>query len=179
MQVILLERVEHLGLMGDIVTVKPGYARNYLLPQKRALRATKENQARFENQRAQLEANNLKRREEAQAVAARMEALSVLVIRQAGESGALYGSVTGRDVAAAVKEAGFTVERGQVQLDAPIKSLGSYPVRIALHPEVTVAVTVNVARSQEEALRAQTGAQPEEETAAADAPGEVSEEEQT
>ena len=154
MDVILLERIEKLGQMGDTVKVKPGYARNFLLPQKKALRATKENQARFETQRAQLEAQNLQRREEAQAVAAKMEGLAILVVRQAGEGGVLYGSVSGRDIAEAVKEAGFTVERSQVWLDAPIKNLGSHPVRVALHPEVAVTVTVNVARSQEEAERA-------------------------
>src|SRR5262249_17769383 len=121
MNVILLERVEKLGQMGDVVKVKPGYARNYLLPQKKALRATKENQAQFDAQRAQLEANNLKRREEAEAVAKKMQGLSVVILRQAAEGGALYGSVSGRDVAEAIKEAGFTVERRQVLLDVPIK----------------------------------------------------------
>ncbi len=153
MEVILLERIEKLGQMGDTVKVKTGFARNYLLPQKKALRATKDNQARFESQRGQLEAQNLQRRDEAQAVAAKLDGLSIVVIRQAGEGGMLYGSVTGRDVADAVKGAGFTIERRQVALDTPIKSLGSYAVRIALHPEVTVTVTVTVARSQEEAQR--------------------------
>lgn len=153
MEVILLERIEKLGLMGDTVKVKPGFARNYLLPQKKALRATKENQARFEAQRVQLEAANLKRREEAAAVAARFADLSVLMIRQAGESGMLYGSVSGRDIAEAVREAGLGIEKGQVYLDAPIKSLGAYQVRIALHPEVPLTVKVTVARSAEEAER--------------------------
>jgi large subunit ribosomal protein L9 len=154
MDVILLERIEKLGQMGDTVKVKAGFARNYLLPQKKALRANKENQARFETQRVQLEAQNLQRREEAQAVAAKLDGLSILIIRQAGEGGMLYGSVSGRDVADAVKEAGFTVERRQVALDNPIKSLGTAQVRVSLHPEVTVTVKVTVARSQEEAERA-------------------------
>jgi large subunit ribosomal protein L9 len=140
--------------MGDTVKVKPGFARNYLLPQKKALRATKANQARFESERVQLEASNLKRREEAAKVAVTMDGHALLVIRQAGEGGMLYGSVSGRDVAEAVREAGFSVERRQVALDTPIKSLGVYPVRIALHPEVTVTVVITVARSQEEAQRA-------------------------
>lgn len=154
MEVILLERIEKLGQMGDTVKVKPGFARNYLLPQKKALRATKENQARFESQRAQLEAQNLQRRDEAQAVAGKLDGLTILIIRQAGEGGMLYGSVSGRDIADAVKEAGFTIERRQVALDKPIKNLGSHPVRVSLHPEVAVTVSVSVARSQEEAERA-------------------------
>jgi large subunit ribosomal protein L9 len=171
MDVILLERIEKLGQMGDVVKVKPGFARNFLLPMKKALRATKENQTRFESQRVQLEAANLKRREEAAAVAAKMDNVSVLIIRQAGESGMLYGSVSGRDVAAAITEAGYSVERRQVQLDVPIKSLGTYPLRVSLHPEVAVMVTVNVARSKEEseravALAAAEGAVPAEEPAA-------------
>jgi len=154
MEVILLERIEKLGQMGDTVKVKPGFARNYLLPQKKALRNTKANQARFESERANLEAANLKRREEAEKVAATMDNLTLLVIRQAGEGGMLYGSVSGRDVADAIKEAGFTVERRHVALDTPIKSLGLYKVRVALHPEVAVVVTINVARSQDEGDRA-------------------------
>ncbi|MGE5475178.1 MAG: 50S ribosomal protein L9, partial [Bacteroidales bacterium] len=147
-----------LGQMGDVVKVKPGFARNFLLPQKKALRANKDNLAFFEKQRAQLEAINLKRRDEAQGVAAKMEGLKVLMVRQAGEGGQLYGSVSGRDVAEAVKEAGYTVARNQVNLDNPIKTLGSYPVRVSLHPEVSVTVTVTVARSQEEAERAAAAA---------------------
>jgi large subunit ribosomal protein L9 len=158
MEVILLERIEKLGQMGDVVKVKPGFARNFLLPQKKALRANKDNLAFFEKQRAQLEAINLKRRDEAQAVAAKMEGLKVLMVRQAGEGGQLYGSVSGRDVADAVKAAGFTIERNQVNLDSPIKTLGSYPVRVSLHPEVSITVTVTVARSQEEAERAAAAA---------------------
>lgn len=160
MEVILLERIEKLGQMGDTVKVKPGFARNYLLPQKKALRSTKENLARFESQRAQLEARNLERRQEAEAVAVKLNGLAILIIRQAGEGGMLYGSVSGRDVAEAVKEAGFTVERRQVALDAPIKSLGTSQVRVSLHPEVSVNVKVTVARSQEEAERAARAAEP-------------------
>ncbi len=172
MNVILLERIESLGLMGDVVKVKPGYARNYLLPQKKALRATKENQAVFEAQRATLEANNLKRREEAEAVAKKMENVAVLILRQAAEGGMLYGSVTGRDVAEAIKEAGYAIERRQVMLDNPIKDIGTYQVRIVLHPEVSINAKVNIARSQEEADRAALKAaevfeKPEEAEAAA------------
>jgi len=154
MEVILLERIEKLGQMGETVKVKPGFARNYLLPQKKALRATKANMARFEAERATLEATNLKRREEAEKVAGTMTGLTLLVIRQAGEGGMLYGSVSGRDVADSIREAGFAVERRQVALDTPIKSLGVYQVRLSLHPEVSVTVTINVARSQEEGDRA-------------------------
>jgi len=158
MEVILLERIEKLGQMGDVVNVKPGFARNFLLPQKKALRASRDNLAYFEKQRGQLEAVNLKRRDEAQAVADKMAGLSVLMVRQAGESGQLYGSVSGKDVGDAIKASGFTVERRQVNLDQPIKTLGSYAVRVSLHPEVSLIVTVNVARSQEEAERAAAAA---------------------
>jgi large subunit ribosomal protein L9 len=158
MEVILLERVEKLGQMGDVVKVKPGFARNFLLPQKKALRATEANKKRFENERAQLEAVNLKHRQEAEAMAAKMRDLKVMVIRQAGEAGQLYGSVTSRDVAEAVTAAGFTIERRQVRLDVPIKAIGIYTVRIVLHPEVTLDIGVNVARSEEEAeIQARTG----------------------
>jgi large subunit ribosomal protein L9 len=151
MEVILLERVEKLGQMGQVVKVRPGFARNYLLPQKKALRATKENLAIFEKQRAQLEAANLARRGDAEQVAQKINGISVVIIRQAGESGQLYGSVTARDIAQAVTEAGFTIGKGQVTLDKAIKTLGLYPMRVRLHPEVTVQVTVNVAQSAEEA----------------------------
>lgn len=158
MQVILLERVEKLGQMGDIVKVRPGFARNWLLPQKKALRATKENLAYFEKQRVQLEAVNLERKQEAEAVAAKVQGAAVVLIRQAGDSGQLYGSVTARDIADALTEAGYTVARSQVAIDRPIKSLGLFEVRIVLHPEVSVGVTVNVARSRDEAeLQAQRG----------------------
>ena len=154
---ILLQRVEKLGQMGDLVKVRPGFARNYLLPQKKALRASKENLARFEQERAQLEAQNLKRREEAERVAERVTGLSVVIIRQAGESGSLYGSVSARDVAIATTEAGLTITRQQVMLEHPIKTLGLARVRVMLHPEVAIPVMVNVARSQEEAERQARG----------------------
>jgi large subunit ribosomal protein L9 len=158
--VILLERVENLGQMGEVVKVRPGYARNYLLPQKKALRATKENLAYFEKQRTQLEAQNLARRSEAEQVAKKLDGLSVIVIRQAGESGQLYGSVTARDVATAVTEAGFTIGRGQVVQEKAIKTLGLYKQRVVLHPEVSVTVTVNVAQSREEAEMQAKGVDP-------------------
>jgi large subunit ribosomal protein L9 len=176
-EVILLERVEKLGQMGQIVNVKPGYARNYLLPQKKALRATKENLAYFESRRAQLEAVNLQRRTEAAEIGAKMEGLSVVIVRQAGESGQLYGSVSARDIAQAVTEAGFTIEKRQVVLERPIKSLGLHPVRLVLHPEVSVTITANVAQSAEEADMQARGIDPlrqreeEEEEAAAAAGG--------
>jgi large subunit ribosomal protein L9 len=156
-EVILLQRVEKLGQMGDVVKVKPGYARNFLLPTRRAIRASKENLARFEQQRAQLEAQNLKRREEAERVAERVHGLAVVVIRQAGESGSLYGSVTARDIAEACTAAGLSISRTQVVLDHPIKTLGVRQVRVVLHPEVVIQVGVNVARSLEEAERQARG----------------------
>ena len=159
-EVILLERVEKLGQMGQVVKVRPGYARNFLLPQKKALRATKENLAYFEKQRTQLEAQNLQRRSEAEQVAQKLEGLSVVVIRQAGESGQLYGSVTARDIAEAVTQAGFTIGRGQVVLDKAIKTLGLYKQRVVLHPEVSVHITVNVAQSAEEAEMQAKGIDP-------------------
>lgn len=158
--VILLERVEKLGQMGQVVKVRPGYARNYLLPQKKALRATKDNLAYFEKQRHQLEAQNLSRRSEAEQVAKKIEGVSVTVIRQAGESGQLYGSVTARDIAEAVTQAGFTVTRAQVVLDKAIKTLGLYKQRVVLHPEVSVTITVNVAQSAEEAEMQAKGIDP-------------------
>lgn len=158
MQVILLERIERLGQMGDEVTVKAGYARNYLLPQGKALRATKANRERFESQRAQLETQNLTHRTEAEALAQRLDGLKIVLIRQAGESGQLYGSVTARDISDAVTEAGFTLDRRQVQIDHPIKELGLHDVRIALHPEVRVTVQTNVAQTEEAArLQAEAG----------------------
>ncbi len=159
-ELILLERVEKLGQMGQRVKVKPGFARNYLLTQKKALRATKENLAYFETQRAQLEANNLQRRAEASEVGAKLEGLSVVLVRQAGESGQLYGSVSARDIADAVTNAGFTIERHQVVLDRPIKNLGLHPLRVVLHPEVSVTVTANVAQSAEEAAMQARGIDP-------------------
>jgi len=156
-ELILLQRVEKLGQMGDVVKVKPGYARNFLLPQKKALRASKDNRARFHQQRAQLEAQNIKRREEAERVAERVIGLSVVIIRQAGESGSLYGSVSARDIAEAATEAGLTINRSQVVLEHPIKALGLSQVRVSLHPEVSIPLTVNVARSPEEAQRQARG----------------------
>ena len=151
MEIILLERIEKLGQMGDLVRVKDGYARNHLLPAGKALRATRANRERFERERAQLEAANLERRAEAEDIAGRMEGLSVAVVRQAGDAGQLYGSVNARDIAEAVTASGYTVARRQVALDRPIKALGLYPARLVLHPEVAVTVKVNVARSDEEA----------------------------
>jgi large subunit ribosomal protein L9 len=159
-QVILLERVEKLGQMGQVVEVRPGFARNFLLPQKKALRATKENLAYFEKQRSQLEAQNLARKSEAEQVAQKLNGLSVVVIRQAGESGQLYGSVTARDIADGVTQAGFTIARGQVVLEKAIKTLGLYKQRVVLHPEVSVTVTVNVAQSAEEAEMQAKGVDP-------------------
>ena len=156
-ELILLQRVEKLGQMGEIVRVRPGYARNFLLPGGKAIRANKENRARFEQQRAQLEATNIKRREEAERLAERMSGLAVVVIRSAGDSGALYGSVSTRDIAEAVTAGGLTVTRTQVELAQPIKALGLHEVRVALHPEVSIPVTVNVARSPEEAQRQAAG----------------------
>ncbi len=151
MDVILLERVHNLGQIGDVVKVKPGYARNFLLPLKKALRATEANKAKFEAQRAQIEANNLEKRGEAEKVRSKVDGLKVVLIRQAGETGQLFGSVNARDVADAVTAAGFTVDRRQVILDRPIKVLGLHPLRVALHPEVVVSITANVAKSTEEA----------------------------
>ncbi len=156
-ELILMQRVDKLGQMGDVVRVKPGYARNYLLPQKMAIRANKGNLAQFETRRVQLEADNLKRRDEAERVAERMAGLSVVVIRQAGEAGSLYGSVSSRDIADAAAAAGLTVNRSQVVLSSPIKALGLATVSVVLHPEVTLAVTVNVARSVEEAEKQTRG----------------------
>lgn len=164
-ELILLQRVEKLGQMGERVKVKPGYARNYLLPQGKAIRATKANIAAFEARRAELEAQNRKRREEAERVAERMEGLSITLIRSAGEGGNLYGSVSARDIAEACTAAGLSVTRQQVLLDAPIKTIGLTTVRVALHPEVLLPVVVNVARSPEEAEKQARGEEitPEEE----------------
>lgn len=156
MQVVLLERIEKLGQMGDVVRVKDGFARNFLLPQNKALRATEANLKRFEQQRAELEARNLERRSEAQDVAGRMDDVSCVLVRQASDMGQLYGSVNSRDIAESLSAGGYKVERNQVVLDRPIKTLGLHDVRISLHPEVTVTVTANVARSEDEAaLQAQ------------------------
>jgi large subunit ribosomal protein L9 len=158
MEVILLERIEKLGQMGDVVNVKSGFARNYLLPQKKAVTATDASRKQFEARRAQLEAQNRERRSEAQKISTKVEGLVVTMIRQAGDAGQLYGSVNARDIAIAITEAGFTVERRQVALDQPIKTIGLHPLRISLHPEVAVTVTANVARSAEEAkIQEETG----------------------
>jgi large subunit ribosomal protein L9 len=159
-EVILLERIENLGQMGQVLKVRPGYARNYLLPQKKALRATKDNLTYFEKQRTQLEAQNLVRRGEAQEVAAKLNGVTVTIIRQAGESGQLYGSVTARDIADAVTAAGFTIGRSQIVLDRAIKTLGLYKQRLFLHPEVASVITVNVAQSAEEADMQAKGVDP-------------------
>jgi large subunit ribosomal protein L9 len=160
LDVILLERVENLGQMGQVVKVRPGYARNFLLPQKKAMRATKDNIAYFEKQRVQLEAQNLTRKKEAEEVAEKLGGLKVVIIRQAGESGQLYGSVSARDLSDAVTGAGFTIGRGQVALDKPIKTLGLFPFKVVLHPEVSVQATANVAQSAEEAEMQAKGIDP-------------------
>jgi len=159
MQVILLERVEKLGQMGDVVNVRPGYARNYLLPKRKALRASEENRKRFEADREQLETANQERREAASSVAGGLDGLTVTLIRQAGKAGQLYGSVTARDIAdIASTEGGTSIRRQQVWLNQPIKSIGLHEVTVSLHPEVTVEITVNVARSHEEAkIQVRTG----------------------
>lgn len=157
MKVILLERVAKLGQMGETVSVKDGYARNFLLPQGKALRANKANLERFENERAQLEARNLERKTEAEAVGAKLAGESIVVIRAAGETGQLYGSVATRDIATQLTENGFTVVRSQVSLRAPIKTIGLHEVSIVLHPEVEVEISVNVARSEDEAERQAAG----------------------
>jgi len=151
MEVILLQRIEKLGQMGQVVKVKAGYARNYLLPRRKAIRATDDNKAKYEKQRAQLEATNLAKRQEAEAISGKVEGITVVIIRQAGETGQLYGSVSARDVAAAATKAGVTIDRNQILMDRPLKDLGLHPVRVALHPEVIVTITANVAKSEEEA----------------------------
>ncbi len=151
MQVVLLERVEKLGQMGDVVSVKEGFGRNFLLPQGKALRATKANLSRFEAQRAQLEARNLELKKEAEAVAAKLNGQVFVVIRQAADGGALYGSVSARDAAEAATEGGFSLSRNQVVLNTHVKELGLHDMRVILHPEVSATITINVARSAEEA----------------------------
>lgn len=151
MQVILLERVENLGQMGDVVTVRPGYARNFLLPRQKALRATQDNVAHFEAQKKELEAQNLKRREEAEKVAKKIDGLKIVLVRQASEAGHLYGSVSARDIADGVTEKGFKIDRNQVNMDRAYKTLGLFPIKVSLHPEVSVEVTINIARSEDEA----------------------------
>ncbi len=157
MQVILLQRIGRLGQMGDVVKVKDGFARNFLLPQGKALRATKDNQAEFETRRVHLEANNLEQKKEAEAVAAKLEGKIFVTIRQAGDTGQLYGSVSTRDIAEAANAGGFTLDRRQVILETPIKSLGLHPMKVALHPEVICKISINVARSADEAERQSRG----------------------
>jgi large subunit ribosomal protein L9 len=157
MEVILLERIAKLGQMGDTVRVKDGFARNYLLPKGKALRATEANKAKFQAMKAELEARNLERKGEAQQVAGRLEGRSFAVLRQAAESGQLYGSVSARDLVAILGDAGFLVERSQIALNAPIKTIGQHKISILLHPEVEITVTVNVARNADEAERLARG----------------------
>jgi large subunit ribosomal protein L9 len=157
MQVILLQRIGRLGQMGDIVNVRDGFARNFLLPQNKALRATEENKKVFEGRRAQLEADNLANKKEAEAVFEKLDGKSFVIIRAAGDTGQLYGSVSTRDIAAVISEGGFTVDRNQIELDHPIKSLGLTTCRVQLHPEVVSTVTLNVARSEDEAEKQARG----------------------
>ncbi|MCC0038337.1 MAG: 50S ribosomal protein L9 [Brucellaceae bacterium] len=157
MEVILLERIARLGQMGDTVKVRDGFARNFLLPQGKALRANEANKKKFEGQRAQLEARNLERKTEAEAVAEKLDGKSFIVVRSAGETGQLYGSVSSRDIVELLAEDGFTVGRNQVELNQPIKAIGLTNVAIALHPDVEVTITLNVARSTDEAERQARG----------------------
>ena len=157
MQVILLERVEKLGQMGDEVRVKPGFARNYLLPKKKALRATKANREYFQTQKSQLEARNLERKSEAEKIAKKLEGKTFALIRQAGDRGQLYGSVSPRDIADVITADGISVSRNQVPVDKAIKNIGLFPIAIVLHPEVRVTVTLNVARTEDEAERQAKG----------------------
>lgn len=151
MQVILLQRIGRLGQIGDIVNVKDGYARNFLLPQKKALRATEDNKKVFEGRRAQLEADNLAHKSEAEAVSAKLTGKSFVLIRAAGDTGQLYGSVSTRDIATVITEGGFTVDRNQIVLEKPIKALGVTSAKVQLHPEVVASIDLNIARSQDEA----------------------------
>jgi large subunit ribosomal protein L9 len=157
MQVILLERVEKLGQMGEEVRVKDGFARNYLLPKKKALRATKANREYFQNQKTQLEARNLEQKKEAEAVAKKLDGKSFVLLRQAGDRGQLYGSVSPRDISDVISAGGFTISRTQVPIDKAIKAIGLVPVDVVLHPEVRVHVTINVARTEDEAERQSRG----------------------
>ena len=158
MEVILLERVEKLGLMGDVVNVKPGYARNYLLPKNKAISATATNKEQFENKRNEYEATNLETKNEAENIGEKLDGNLVTMNRQAGENGNLYGSVNARDVADGLVEIGYNINRNQISLERPIKTVGLHPIKVALHPEVVVTVTANVARSEDEAkLQEKTG----------------------
>lgn len=157
MEVILLERISRLGQMGDTVRVRDGFARNFLLPQGKALRANEANKKKFEGQRAQLEARNLERKSEAETVAEKLDGMSFVVVRSAGETGQLYGSVSTRDIADIISAEGFSVDRNQVELNHPIKTIGLTNVAIALHPEVEVTITLNIARTADEAERQAAG----------------------
>jgi large subunit ribosomal protein L9 len=157
MQVILIERVAKLGQIGDVVRVRSGFARNYLLPQGKALRATKENKEKFEGMKSELEAKNLERKSGADAVSSKLNGQSFVLVRQAGETGQLYGSVSTRDIAQALTQGGFTVDRQHIVLNAPIKTIGLHTIPVALHPEVEVKIIVNVARSEEEGKRQAAG----------------------
>src|SRR5262249_26212257 len=157
MEVILLERVAKLGQMGELVRVKDGFARNFLLPQGKALRATKDNRAKFEAMKSQLEARNLELKGDAEKVGGKLDGQSFVVIRQASETGQLYGSVSPRDIVAILTNGGFTVSRGQIALNTPIKNIGLHPGPVALHPEIEVSITINVARSADEAERIARG----------------------
>jgi large subunit ribosomal protein L9 len=159
MEVILLERIDKLGQMGDLVVVKPGFARNFLLPQQKAVTATEEHKAQFESQRIQLEAQNLEQKTEAEKIGQKLEGQKIVMVRQAGEAGQLYGSVSASNISDGITEAGFSINRNQVKLGDPIKSIGMHPVAVTLHPEVSVSITINVARSIEEAkIQEKTGA---------------------
>jgi large subunit ribosomal protein L9 len=151
MEVILLERIEKLGQMGDLVVVKPGFARNFLLPQKKAVTATEEHKIQFESQRIHLEAQNLEQKTEAEKVGEKLAGQKIIMVRQAGDAGQLYGSVSARDIADGVTELGFSINRDQIKLGDPIKSIGMHTVAVTLHPEVSVAIMVNVSRSIDEA----------------------------
>lgn len=157
MDIILLQRVEKLGQMGDVVSVKPGFARNFLLPTGRAVRATAAKLAEFKEKRKELEAHNLTLKKEAEAVASKMDGLSVVIIRQAGENGLLYGSIRSKDIAEALDAAGYKIARTQVALVEPLKTLGIQSVKVVLHPEVSVMVAINVAQSEEEAKMQASG----------------------
>ena len=157
MEVILLERIAKLGQMGDVVRVRDGFGRNFLLPQGKALRATKENRTRFDSMKTELEARNLERRSEAEKVAEKLNGKSFVVLRQAAETGQLYGSVSSRDIVALLVAGGFTADRAQIMINAPLKTIGVHPVPVALHPEVESSITVTVARSADEAERLARG----------------------
>jgi large subunit ribosomal protein L9 len=157
MEVILLERIAKLGQMGDVVRVRDGFGRNFLLPQGKALRATKENRSRFDEMKSELEARNIERRGEAEQVAAKLNGKSFTVVRQAAETGQLYGSVSSRDIVALLSDNGYKVDRAQIALNAPLKTIGVHPVPVALHPEVESSITITIARSLDEAQRLARG----------------------